>query len=86
MARRQSTVPKPWKRFERQQVFRFARFLRIPHQQQSHDRWYTVLRQMGHGEVVDMEYEVERNRSWQLASLLITAALVGGALAFALAS
>ena len=33
-----------------------------------------------------MEYEVERNRSWQLASLLITAALVGGALAFALAS
>jgi hypothetical protein len=33
-----------------------------------------------------MEYEIERNRTWQLASLLLTAVLVGGALAFALAS
>jgi len=32
-----------------------------------------------------MEYEVDRNRTWQLASLLLTVALVGGALAFALA-
>jgi len=33
-----------------------------------------------------MEYEIERNRAWQLASLLLTAAVVGGALAFALAT
>jgi hypothetical protein len=32
-----------------------------------------------------MEYEVDRNRTWQLASLLLTVAVVGGALAFALA-
>jgi hypothetical protein len=37
------------------------------------------------GEGIDMEYEVDRNRTWQLASLLLTVALVGGALAFALA-
>jgi len=36
------------------------------------------------GEGFDMEYEVDRNRTWQLASLLLTVALVGGALAFAL--
>jgi hypothetical protein len=39
----------------------------------------------GKGEAVAMEYEIERNRTWQLASLLLTAAVVGGALAFALA-
>jgi len=33
-----------------------------------------------------MEYELEQNRTWRLASLLLTAAIVGGALAFALAS
>jgi hypothetical protein len=33
-----------------------------------------------------MEYEIERSRTWQLASLLLTAAVVGGALAFALAT
>jgi hypothetical protein len=32
-----------------------------------------------------MEYEIVRARTWQLASLLLTAAVVGGALAFALA-
>lgn len=31
-----------------------------------------------------MEYEIGRNRAWQLASLLLTAVVVGGALAFAL--
>jgi hypothetical protein len=33
-----------------------------------------------------MEYELGRNRTWQLASLLLTAVVVGGALAFALAA
>lgn len=31
-----------------------------------------------------MEYEIDRSRAWQLASLILTAAVVGGALAFAL--
>ena len=31
-----------------------------------------------------MEYEIERNRSWQLLSLLLTVALVGGAIVYAL--
>jgi hypothetical protein len=31
-----------------------------------------------------MEYEIERNRAWQIASLLLTVAVVGGALVFAL--
>jgi hypothetical protein len=30
-----------------------------------------------------MEYEVERNRTWQLASLLLTIVVVGGAIAWA---
>lgn len=30
-----------------------------------------------------MEYQAERNRSLQLASLLLTAVVVGGAMAFA---
>jgi hypothetical protein len=30
-----------------------------------------------------MEYEVERNRTWQLASLLLTIIVVGGAIAWA---
>jgi hypothetical protein len=30
-----------------------------------------------------MHYEIESNRTWQLASLLLTAAVVGGAIAFA---
>lgn len=33
-----------------------------------------------------MEYEIDRSRAWQLASLILTAAVVGGALAFALAT
>ena len=33
-----------------------------------------------------MEYEVDHSRAWQLASLILTAAVVGGALAFALAT
>jgi hypothetical protein len=32
-----------------------------------------------------MQYEMQSNRAWQLASLLLTAAVIGGALAFALA-
>jgi hypothetical protein len=31
-----------------------------------------------------MEYEMEKNRSWKLASLLLTVAVVGGAIAYAL--
>ena len=31
-----------------------------------------------------MEYEVERNRTWQLASLLLTIVVVGGAIAWAI--
>jgi hypothetical protein len=30
-----------------------------------------------------MEYEAERNRSWQIASLILTIVLVGGAIAYA---
>ena len=30
-----------------------------------------------------MEYKAEKNRSWQIASLFLTVAFVGGALAFA---
>jgi hypothetical protein len=30
-----------------------------------------------------MEYEVERNRTWQIASLLLTILVVGGAIAWA---
>ena len=31
-----------------------------------------------------MEFELDTNRKWRLASLLLTAAVVGGALAFAM--
>ena len=31
-----------------------------------------------------MEYEVERNRTWQLASLFLTIVVVGGAIAWAM--
>ena len=30
-----------------------------------------------------MEYEVQTNRSWQLAALLLTVFLIGGAIAYA---
>jgi hypothetical protein len=30
-----------------------------------------------------MQYEIEKSRSWQFASLLLTVAFVGGALAYA---
>jgi hypothetical protein len=30
-----------------------------------------------------MEFEIERNRTWQFASLLMTIAVVGGAIAYA---
>ena len=33
-----------------------------------------------------MEYEVERNRTWQLASLFLTIAVVGGAIAWAISA
>ena len=33
-----------------------------------------------------MEYDIEKNRSWQLASLLLTVAVVGGAIAYAFAA
>jgi len=32
-----------------------------------------------------MEFEVETNRKWRLLSLLLTAGVVGGALAYAMA-
>ena len=35
---------------------------------------------------LDMEYEIERSRSWQLGALLLTVIVVGGAIAFALAA
>lgn len=38
------------------------------------------------GEGSRMEYEIEKNRSWQLASLLLTVAVVGGAIAYAFAA
>jgi hypothetical protein len=33
-----------------------------------------------------MEYEIESNRMWRLASLLLTVAVVGGAIAYAFVS
>lgn len=33
-----------------------------------------------------MEYEVETNRKWQIASFLLTAAVVGGGILFALSA
>ena len=31
-----------------------------------------------------MEYEIEKSRSWQLTSLILTVAVVGGAIVYAL--
>ena len=33
-----------------------------------------------------MEYEIETNKKWRLASMLMTVAVVGGAIAYAMAA
>jgi len=42
------------------------------------------LRTLHRGEGTQMEFELESNRKWRIASLLMTVAVVGGALVYAM--